>query len=82
VAVCSRASKAAATNVDGRERCVRRTTAVDGIPPERTIVHCGSGVTACHTLLAMERAGMRGAKLYVGSWSEWCRQPERVRDPA
>jgi thiosulfate/3-mercaptopyruvate sulfurtransferase len=58
------------------------TTALGGIPPERTIVHCGSGVTACHTLLAMERAGMRGAKLYVGSWSEWCRRPERVRDPA
>ena len=45
-------------------------------------MHCGSGVTACHTLLAMERAGMRGAKLYVGSWSEWCRRPERARDPA
>jgi thiosulfate/3-mercaptopyruvate sulfurtransferase len=58
------------------------TTALDGIPPEHTIVHCGSGVTACHTLLAMERAGMRGAKLYVGSWSEWCRRPERVREPA
>jgi thiosulfate/3-mercaptopyruvate sulfurtransferase len=58
------------------------TAALDGIPPERTIVHCGSGVTACHTLLAMERAGMRGAKLYVGSWSEWCRRPERDRDPA
>jgi thiosulfate/3-mercaptopyruvate sulfurtransferase len=58
------------------------TTALDGLSPERTIVHCGSGVTACHTLLAMERAGMRGAKLYVGSWSEWCRRAERVRDPA
>jgi thiosulfate/3-mercaptopyruvate sulfurtransferase len=58
------------------------TAALDGIPPERTIVHCGSGVTACHTLLAMERAGMRGAKLYVGSWSEWCRRPERAREPA
>jgi thiosulfate/3-mercaptopyruvate sulfurtransferase len=58
------------------------TAALDGIPPERTIVHCGSGVTACHTLLALERAGIRGAKLYVGSWSEWCRQPERARDPA
>jgi thiosulfate/3-mercaptopyruvate sulfurtransferase len=55
---------------------------LDGVPPERTIVHCGSGVTACHTLLAMERAGMRGARLYVGSWSEWCRHPERARDPA
>ena len=41
--------------------------------PERVIVHCGSGVTACHTLLALEHAGMPGASLYVGSWSEWCR---------
>lgn len=40
---------------------------------DRVIVHCGSGVTACHTLLALEQAGMPGAKLYVGSWSEWSR---------
>ncbi len=45
------------------------------VPPERTIVHCGSGVTACHTLVALEHAGHSGAALYVGSWSEWCRQP-------
>jgi thiosulfate/3-mercaptopyruvate sulfurtransferase len=37
------------------------------------IVHCGSGVTACHTILAMEHAGIKGAKLYVGSWGEWSR---------
>jgi thiosulfate/3-mercaptopyruvate sulfurtransferase len=42
-------------------------------PPERLAVHCGSGVTACHTLLALEAAGLPGASLYVGSWSEWCR---------
>jgi thiosulfate/3-mercaptopyruvate sulfurtransferase len=58
------------------------TDVLDGIAPAQTIVHCGSGVTACHTLLAMERAGLPGAKLYVGSWSEWCRHPERARDPA
>jgi thiosulfate/3-mercaptopyruvate sulfurtransferase len=40
---------------------------------EDVIVHCGSGVTACHTLLAMEHAGLKGAQLYVGSWSEWSR---------
>lgn len=40
---------------------------------EKVIVHCGSGVTACHTLLALEAAGIEGASLYVGSWSEWCR---------
>ncbi|WP_306590150.1 sulfurtransferase [Geothrix sp. 21YS21S-4] len=43
------------------------------IPPEQLAVHCGSGVTACHTLLALEMAGLSGAALYVGSWSEWCR---------
>jgi thiosulfate/3-mercaptopyruvate sulfurtransferase len=42
---------------------------------ERSIVHCGSGVTACHTLLAMEVAGLPRPALYVGSWSEWCRSP-------
>ena len=44
-----------------------------GTPPDRLTVHCGSGVTACHTLLALEVAGLPGAGLYVGSWSEWCR---------
>ncbi|WP_159016136.1 sulfurtransferase [Cognatiluteimonas profundi] len=39
--------------------------------PESTIVMCGSGVTACHHLLAMERAGIKGAKLFTGSWSGW-----------
>ena len=41
------------------------------------IVYCGSGVTACHNLLAMERAGVRGARLYPGSWSEWSADPAR-----
>lgn len=40
------------------------------------VIYCGSGVTACSTLLALERAGIRGARLYLGGWSEWCRQPE------
>jgi thiosulfate/3-mercaptopyruvate sulfurtransferase len=44
-----------------------------GLPPDRLTVHCGSGVTACHALLALEVAGLAGAALYVGSWSEWCR---------
>lgn len=43
------------------------------VKPENTILHCGSGVTACHTLLAMDYAGIRIPKLYVGSWSEWSR---------
>ncbi|HTE32182.1 MAG TPA: sulfurtransferase [Chryseolinea sp.] len=41
---------------------------------DQVIIHCGSGVTACHTLLAMDQAGIQGAKLYVGSWSEWSRK--------
>jgi thiosulfate/3-mercaptopyruvate sulfurtransferase len=38
---------------------------------------CGSGVTACHNLLAMEIAGLKGSRLYAGSWSEWCSDPAR-----
>jgi len=45
-----------------------------GTPPEQLVVHCGSGVTACHTLLALELAGLPGASLYVGSYGEWCRR--------
>jgi thiosulfate/3-mercaptopyruvate sulfurtransferase len=48
--------------------------ALGGVPADRTIVHCGSGVTACETLLAMAYAGLPIAALYVGSWSEWCRR--------
>jgi thiosulfate/3-mercaptopyruvate sulfurtransferase len=47
------------------------------VAPERTITYCGSGVTACHVLLAMEHAGLRGGRLYPGSWSEWSRNPTR-----
>ena len=43
--------------------------------PERVVHMCGSGVTACHNLLAMEVAGLTGSKLYAGSWSEWVRDP-------
>ena len=44
-----------------------------------TIHSCGSGVTACHNLLAMEIADLPGSRLYVGSWSEWIRSPHRPR---
>ena len=44
-----------------------------------TIHSCGSGVTACHNLLAMEIAGFAPTKLYVGSWSEWIQSPDRIR---
>lgn len=46
---------------------------LDGLPPSNLAVHCGSGVTACHTLLALELAGLPGASIYMGSFSEWCR---------
>jgi thiosulfate/3-mercaptopyruvate sulfurtransferase len=46
---------------------------IEGKDPAKIIVHCGSGVTACHTLLALAEAGFPGSALYVGSWSEWSR---------
>lgn len=42
--------------------------------PENLIIHCGSGVTACHTILALHHAGVEIPSLYVGSWSEWSRR--------
>jgi thiosulfate/3-mercaptopyruvate sulfurtransferase len=47
------------------------------VAPTEVVHHCGSGVTACHNLLAMELAGRAGSSLYPGSWSEWCADPAR-----
>jgi len=47
-------------------------------PPAALIAMCGSGVTACHNLLALEHAGLGGGRLYAGSWSEWIRDPRRL----
>ena len=46
--------------------------------PEQVVHYCGSGVTACHNLLAMEHAGLTGSKLYTGSWSEWIKDKNRA----
>jgi thiosulfate/3-mercaptopyruvate sulfurtransferase len=46
-------------------------------PPQQVVHQCGSGVSACHNILAMEIAGLTGSRLYPGSWSEWCADPAR-----
>jgi thiosulfate/3-mercaptopyruvate sulfurtransferase len=75
-----------ARNVDAHGRFLpaaelrERWTATLGAGAARrgaVIAMCGSGVTACHNLLALEIAGLGGAQLYAGSWSEWIRSPER-----
>lgn len=50
---------------------------LDGRNPQTVIQQCGSGVTACHNLLAMEIAELHGSRLFVGSWSEWCSDSAR-----
>jgi thiosulfate/3-mercaptopyruvate sulfurtransferase len=47
------------------------------VPPEKAIVYCGSGVTSCHHLLALQSIGFEGTRIYLGSWSEWIRDPDR-----
>jgi thiosulfate/3-mercaptopyruvate sulfurtransferase len=60
------------------EALQREFRALIGTTPVSNVVHqCGSGVSACHNLLAMELAGMSGSKLYPGSWSEWVADPKR-----
>lgn len=53
------------------------TAQLGPIEPSRIVHQCGSGVTACHNLLAMDVAGLTGSRLYAGSWSEWCADTTR-----
>ena len=53
------------------------TEVLEGRPAADTIMYCGSGVTACHNLLALAHAGLDGSALYTGSWSEWSSDPSR-----
>ena len=67
---------------DGRilppERLREQISALVGdVPAEESVFYCGSGVTACNNLLAMSHAGLGMGRLYAGSWSEWCRDPEK-----
>jgi thiosulfate/3-mercaptopyruvate sulfurtransferase len=67
---------------DGRflppaELRARYLRALAGRDAAEVVCMCGSGVTACHDLLALEHAGLHGARLYPGSWSEWIRDPAR-----
>jgi thiosulfate/3-mercaptopyruvate sulfurtransferase len=50
---------------------------LDGVAHDQVVHQCGSGVTACHNILAMEIAGLPGTRLYPGSWSEWVADPSR-----
>ncbi|RDC64215.1 sulfurtransferase [Adhaeribacter pallidiroseus] len=57
---------------------VKYLSAFENREPAQVLVHCGSGVTACHTLLAVAQAGLEIPALYVGSWSEWSRNNKTI----
>lgn len=65
------------TFLDPAELKARWTETLGSTPPEHAVIYCGSGITACHNLLALEHAGLSGARLFPGSWSEWSSDPAR-----
>lgn len=65
----------------GADLATRLAPLVSGHAGAGIVCMCGSGVTACHGILALELAGIDGAALYPGSWSEWIRSPDRPRHP-
>ncbi|MBU3631532.1 sulfurtransferase [Polynucleobacter sp. AP-Melu-500A-A1] len=67
-----------ATTFKAPEQLYKQFLELLGSTKASEVIHsCGSGVSACHNLLAMEAAGLKGSRLYVGSWSEWCSNPDR-----
>ncbi|HUG57015.1 MAG TPA: rhodanese-like domain-containing protein, partial [Candidimonas sp.] len=52
-------------------------TLLQGVSAQNVVHQCGSGISACHNLFAMELAGLSGSAVYPGSWSEWCSDPSR-----
>ena len=65
----------------GAELRARFESALAGRDASRAIAYCGSGVTACHNILAMVHAGLPAPRLYPGSWSDWITDPARPRTP-
>lgn len=55
------------------------TQLLGDVDPENVVHYCGSGMTACHNMFAMELAGLSGSRIYPGSWSEWIADPARPR---
>ena len=62
---------------DATQLCKEFETSLGGTEMRETVFYCGSGVTACHNLLAVAHAGLDTPRLYAGSWSDWCSDPDR-----